>query len=45
MNLLPISGKAFEEYTGITCVLLREADSQCGVEDFSFSVADESVAY
>ena len=45
MILLPISGNAFEEYAETTCVLLREADSECGVEDFGFSVTDESAAY
>ena len=45
MTLLPIPGNAFEEYAETTCVLLREADGECGIEDFGFSFTDESATY
>ena len=45
MTLLPISGSVFEEYAETTCVLLREADGECGMEDLGFSFTEDSAVY
>ena len=45
MTFMPISRNAIEEYAETTCVLLREADGEYGIEDYGFSVAGDFAAY
>ena len=45
MNFMPFSQNAIEEYAETTCLLLREADGECGVEDCGLSFVDDSADY
>ena len=45
MTFMPISRDAIEEYAETTCVLLREADGECGIEDYGFSFAGDFAGY